>query len=98
MTDGTKLPFNTAPAIEVLTAIANENRLKVLCLLLESERSVTDLGNRIGLAQSPLSQHLAKLRKLDLVGTRREGQLIYYHLKSAAVRELLDLLKRLYSE
>ena len=96
MTDGTGLPFNTTNAIEVLTAIANENRLKVLCLLLESERSVTDLGNRIGLAQSPLSQHLAKLRKLDLVGTRRDGQLIYYHLKSAAVRDMLGLLEQLY--
>lgn len=96
MTNGTKLPFNTASAIEVLTAIANENRLKVLCLLLESERTVTDLGNRIGLAQSPLSQHLAKLRKLELVGTRREGQLVYYHLRSEAVRDLLALLKELY--
>ena len=96
MTDGTRLPFNTASAINVLTAIANENRLKVLCLLLEDERTVTDLGKRIGLAQSPLSQHLAKLRKLELVGTRRDGQLVYYHLKSPAVRDLLALLKDLY--
>lgn len=96
MTNGTKLPFDTASAIEVLIAVANENRLKVLCLLLESERTVTDLGNRIGLAQSPLSQHLAKLRKLNLVGTRRDGQQIYYHLKSPAVRDLLGLLNRLY--
>lgn len=96
MTNGTGLPLDTGAAIEVLTAIANENRLKVLCLLLESERTVTDLGNRIGLAQSPLSQHLAKLRKLELVGTRRDGQQIYYHLKSSAVRDMLDLLKQLY--
>ena len=74
----------------------NENRLKVLCLLLDTERTVTDLGNQIGLAQSPLSQHLAKLRKLELVGTRRDGQLVYYHLRSDAVRDLLALLKELY--
>lgn len=96
MTNATQLPFNTSSAIDVLTAIANENRLKVLCLLSESEHSVTDLGNRIGLAQSPLSQHLAKLRKLQLVGTRRDGQMVYYHLKSDAVRDLLALLKTLY--
>ena len=96
MKNATGLPFDTGSAISVLTAIANENRLKVLCLLLESERTVTDLGNRIGLAQSPLSQHLAKLRKLELVGTRRDGQLVYYHLKSPAVRDLLGLLKELY--
>ena len=96
MTQPTKLPFNTHSAIDVLNAIANENRLKVLCLLLEKERTVTDLCNKIGLAQSPLSQHLAKLRKMELVGTRRDGQLIYYHLRSEAVRDLLALLKDLY--
>ncbi len=96
MTYGADLPLDTSSAVKVLTAIANENRLKVLCLLFDSERTVTDLGNRIGLAQSPLSQHLAKLRKLELVGTRREGQLVYYHLKSAAVRDLLLLLKQLF--
>ncbi len=96
MTDGNNLPFDTGEAISVLTAISNENRLKILCLLLDSERTVTDLCKQVGLAQSPLSQHLAKLRKLGLVGTRRDGQLVYYHLKSQAVRELLDVLKRLY--
>ena len=98
MKDPTKLPFDTGSAIEVLAAIANENRLKVLCLLLDSERTVTDLGNRIGLAQSPLSQHLAKLRKLEVVGTRRDGQLVYYHLKSTAVRDLLGLMKDLFPD
>ena len=96
MTDEASLPFDTGSANLVLTAIANENRLKVLCLLLEQERTVTDLCNAVGLAQSPLSQHLAKLRKLELVGTRRDGQLVYYHLKSQAVRDLLGMLKKLY--
>lgn len=96
MTDVADLPFDTGSANQVLTAIANENRLKVLCLLLETERSVTELCNAVGLAQSPLSQHLAKLRKLGLVGTRRDGQMVYYHLKSQAVRDLLATLKKLY--
>lgn len=96
MTDGTRLGLDTGAAIMLLTALANENRLKVLCLLLESERTVTELGNLVGLAQSPLSQHLAKLRKLEFVGTRREGQLVYYHIRSSQVREALSLLKRLY--
>ncbi len=96
MSDEASLPFDTGSANQILTAIANENRMKVLCLLLENEHTVTELCNAIGLAQSPLSQHLAKLRKLELVGTRRDGQLVYYHLKSEAVRDLLGMLKRLY--
>ena len=96
MENRSELPLQTGPAAELLTALANENRLKVLCLLLESERSVTELGNAIGLAQSPLSQHLAKLRKLEIVGTRRDGQMVFYHLKSPAMRDMLHYLKQLF--
>ncbi len=89
---------NTEQSITILAAIANENRLKILYLLLDSERTVTELGTKIDLAQSPVSQHLAKLRKLRIVDTRRDGQLVYYRLTSPEVRQILVLLRQLYPQ
>ncbi len=86
-----------AGAAEVmLKAVANRNRLVVLCELLKGERSVGALQDAIGLSQSALSQHLARLRKDDLVATRRELQTIYYSLSSKRVARLIGLLYELY--
>jgi len=83
-------------AAQILTAMANRNRLEILCLLAEGERSVSRLSATIGLAQSPLSQHLAKLRALDIVTTRRSGQSVLYSLRSDEVKRLLEVLNSLY--
>jgi len=64
----------------LLKAIANDNRLRILCLLEGSELSVTELNQRLSLSQSALSQHLAILRRAELVTTRRASQTIYYSL------------------
>ena len=65
----------------LLKAVANRRRLTILCELSRGERSVSDLGEAIGLSQSALSQHLAVLRANDLVKTRRESQSIFYSIK-----------------
>jgi DNA-binding transcriptional ArsR family regulator len=83
-------------ASEVLLALANANRLMILCHLLEGELSVNELLAKMDLAQSALSQHLAKLRMLKLVATRREAQSIFYTVSSDKVRSILGLLKGLY--
>jgi DNA-binding transcriptional ArsR family regulator len=83
-------------ASEVLLALANANRLMILCHLLEGELSVNELLAKMDLAQSALSQHLAKLRMLKLVATRREAQSIFYTVSSDKVRSILGLLKELY--
>ena len=80
----------------LLKAIANRRRLTILCELANGERSVSDLGAAIGLSQSALSQHLARLRADRIVATRRESQTIYYSLESESVRKLIDLLYELY--
>ena len=80
----------------LLAAMANPKRLLVLCHLVEAERSVGQLAEIVGLSQAALSQHLAKMRALRLVNTRREGQTIYYRLASREVRELLETLYRIY--
>ena len=79
-----------------LAAMANAKRLLVLCALLAGEKSVGDLAGIVQLSASALSQHLGKMRALRLVGTRRDGQTIYYSLASHEVRALLDTLYRVY--
>ncbi len=61
----------------LLSSMANAKRLLVLCQLVEGERSVGDLAEVVGLSQSALSQHLAKMRLQGLVETRREAQTVY---------------------
>jgi ArsR family transcriptional regulator, virulence genes transcriptional regulator len=80
----------------LLAAMANPKRLLVLCHLVEAERSVGQLAEMVGLSQAALSQHLARMRALRLVTTRRDGQTIYYRLASREVRDVLETLYRLY--
>lgn len=80
----------------LLKSVGNKNRLIVLCELLKGERSVSSLQSAIGLSQSALSQHLARLREDDIVATRRESQTIYYSLASDKVARLIGLLYQLY--
>lgn len=79
-------------AAELLGAMANPRRLLILCHLLDGELTVGQLAERVDLAQSPLSQHLAKLRAMKLVATERSGQSIRYRLASPGVAKLLRTL------
>jgi DNA-binding transcriptional ArsR family regulator len=81
---------------QLLAAMANPKRLLILCNLLEQERSVSELARIVGLEQSPLSQHLSKLRAMGLVKTRREGQAIMYRLASDPVTRVLTVLYEIY--
>lgn len=83
-------------AAELLAAMANPKRLLILCNLLDEELSVGELSERVQLAQSPLSQHLSKLRALRLVTTRRDGQMIRYRLASDSVASVLTTLYGIY--
>jgi len=81
---------------ELLSVMANAQRLRVLTTLSEGEMAVGNLAERIGLSQSALSQHLARLRATDLVKTRRDAQTIYYSVKSEKVGMVLELLERMF--
>jgi DNA-binding transcriptional ArsR family regulator len=80
----------------LLKAIANRYRLMVLCELHQGELSVSALQQRIGLSQSALSQHLAKLRTEGIVTTRRDAQTIYYSLASAEIGRIIATLHDIY--
>jgi DNA-binding transcriptional ArsR family regulator len=88
----TELEPRADEAAELLAAMANPKRLLILCHLLDEELSVGQLSERVDLAQSPLSQHLAKLRALKLVAARRDGQSIRYRLASNDVTKVLTTL------
>ncbi len=79
-------------AADFLKALANPNRLMILCLLRDDEFSVSELESRLDLRQPTLSQQLARLREDNLVATRREGKQIHYRLASEEVRRTIALL------
>lgn len=96
--DITELEPRADEAAELLAAMSNPKRLLILCRLLAEELSVNQLSELVGLSQSPLSQHLSKLRALKLVATRREGQMILYRLASTDVARILTTLHGIYCE
>ncbi|MDP4529743.1 metalloregulator ArsR/SmtB family transcription factor [Alkalimonas delamerensis] len=87
---------NSAKAAKLLKAIANERRLLILCYLLEGEMSVGEMNERLELSQSALSQHLALLRRNQLVKTRKEAQTVYYRIESDEVKAVMKVLHDLY--
>jgi len=81
----------------LLKAIGNARRLMVLCKLAErDEMNVGDLAAAVGLSQSALSQHLARMRDEGLVAFRRESQTLWYAIADPRIRTLLETLYRLY--
>lgn len=83
-------------AADFLKALANPNRLMILCFLKDGEFSVGELEEKLALRQPTLSQQLARLREDNLVDTRREGKQIYYTLSDEKVRRTIALLDELF--
>ncbi|GAU83223.1 metalloregulator ArsR/SmtB family transcription factor [Bosea sp. BIWAKO-01] len=79
-------------ASDFLKALSHENRLLLLCLLAERERTVTELENILSLRQPMVSQQLARLRLDQLVTTRRDGKAIYYSLANDDVRQVISVI------
>lgn len=91
-----KLVDNADEAARFLSAIGNGKRLAIMCHLVSDELSVGEIAERVDLSQSALSQHLAKLRNMDLVATRRDRQMIFYSCRSDRVRHLLATLDSMF--
>ena len=84
----------------VLRAMSNAKRMRILNELSDArERSVSELEGVIAsLSQSALSQHLARLRRANVVRTRRESQTIYYSIDDSDVLRILRLLGHIYTD
>lgn len=91
-----KLQENARRASVLLKAMSNQHRLLILCQLATGEKCVSELEKMIGLSQSALSQHLARLRRDDLVHTRRAAQTIFYSLTGDEAGAVIETLYSLY--
>jgi DNA-binding transcriptional ArsR family regulator len=85
-------------ASEFLKALAHEGRLLILCLLIDGEKSVSEIEDMLKLRQPAISQQLARLRADGLVETRREGKNIFYSLARSEVRDIVSTLHRSFCE
>jgi DNA-binding transcriptional ArsR family regulator len=83
-------------ASDLLKALSHESRLLILCLLVEGEKSVSELERIIKMPQASVSQQLARLRFDRLVNTRREGRIIYYSIASEEVSSIIGTLYDLF--
>ncbi len=88
----TQIEDHLEDASVLLKAMGNTHRLNVLCHLAQGEKRVGELERIVGLSQSALSQHLARLRRDGLVQTRRDAQTIYYSLAGDAAVQVIDSL------
>jgi len=83
-----QLKIASKKAAQLLKALSNDHRLMILCLLIEQEMSVSQLNEVIEIGQSPLSQHLARLRE--------EGLVVYYSIDSAEASKVIETLHSIY--
>ncbi|GKT23516.1 metalloregulator ArsR/SmtB family transcription factor [Acidovorax sp. SUPP3334] len=94
--DPERLRQAATQAVAALKALANEDRLLLLCQLSQGEQCVSELQARLGIQQPTLSQQLGVLRTQGVVETRREGKNIHYRVADASLLEILAVLYRLY--
>lgn len=93
----TAFEAKAAEVAQILRALGNERRLMILCKLAEwGETSPSTLSGEVGLSQSALSQHLAKMREEGIVDFRRDGQTLWYRISDPRIEKLLAKLHRLY--
>jgi len=92
-----ELEVAATEAAGVLKSLSNEKRLMILCKLLEEgDMSVLPIAEAVGLGQSALSQHLARMRAERIVDFRRDGQTLYYRIADPKVPQLLKSLKAIF--
>lgn len=93
-----ELEKNAVHVACLLKAMANPARLMILCQLAERECSVGELERAVGLSQSGISQHLAVLRRSDVVKSRREGQTVFYSLASSDIVAVMGTLHSVFCD
>lgn len=87
---------NAQAASDLLRALSHEARLMILCILVEGEKTVSELEVLLEMRQASVSQQLARLRADRLVNKRRDGKAIYYSLASTEAKAIIETLYKLY--
>ena len=80
---------------EFFKVLAHPARIRVLEVLREGERSVSELVPEVGIESSHLSQQLGVMRRANLVQARKEGSSVYYSVTDDRLFELLDVARRI---
>lgn len=84
-------------AARIMKSLGNEKRLMILCKLIErGEMSVIPMAKAVGLSQSALSQHLARMREEELVDFRRDGQTLFYRVIDPTVNRIIRTLQSIF--
>jgi len=94
--DLTQMAHSATKASALMKTLGHRDRLMILCHLAGGEKSVGQIAKLLEIPQSPLSQHLSRMRKEGLVETRREAQTIYYSLKSGEAARIVEVLYELF--
>ena len=87
---------HASEAVPLLKLLSNEDRLLLLCSMIECERTVSELETITGINQPTLSQQLGILRKANVVSTRRDGKYIYYRVSDERALLLMQTIHSLY--
>ena len=94
--DLTQMAESASRASSLMKTLGHRDRLMILCHLAGGEKSVGQIAELLQISQSPLSQHLSRMRKEGLVDTRREAQTIFYSLKSGEASRIVEVLYELF--
>jgi DNA-binding transcriptional ArsR family regulator len=94
--DAERMAEKAKRAAEFLKALAHKNRLMILCILSQGEKSVSELEEMLSLRQPSVSQQLARLRADGLVATRRDGKTIFYSLASEEARVVVGAVYEMF--
>lgn len=92
----TQMAQSATRASALMKTLGHKDRLMILCHLAVGEKSVGQIADLLEIPQSPLSQHLSRMRKEGLVDTRREAQTIFYSLKSGEASRIVEVLYELF--
>jgi DNA-binding transcriptional ArsR family regulator len=91
-----KMQSSAADVSDLLKLLGHPDRLMVLCQLKFGEQSVGELSRNLGVKQSPLSQHLARMRHEGVVTSRRDAQTMYYSITDPKIAQVISVLYDLY--
>lgn len=83
-------------ASQLLKLISHPHRLMILCALLEKPYNVSNLTDLVGISQTAMSNHLAKLRSERLVEFTREHRTLTYRLSNPKVEVIIQALQEIY--
>lgn len=83
-------------ACAFLKSLAHPDRIMIVCHLADGEKSVGELAGALDLRASTVSQHLALLRREGILKARREGQTVWYSVKTEGARALVGLLYKMH--